>query len=137
VADHTAVPRTAEQLAVGPGDAAVDLEKSALELLMDAPAYAARGWIQGKGVFLGRPEERAADFDEAGLKAACFGGVESAEDVQTVHVRGVDLAQRRMALGCQGVVVARPVARRGRRRLQAHGRTRQSETYQADAYSIH
>src|SRR6185312_10914122 len=134
--------RSPEQLAVGPGDAAVDLEKPTLELFMGAPAHAARGGIQSKRVFLGRSEERATDLDEARLKPAFLGGVESAEDLQTVHVRGVDLAQRRMALGGEGVVIAGPVARHGSGRLHAHGRARQSQTCQseanqADAHSVH
>src|SRR6185437_5845400 len=137
VGDDAAIARTPEQLAFGPGDAPVDLEEPARELLMDAPAHAAGGGIQGKGVLLGRSEECAADLDEPRLKPAFFAAIESAEHLQTLHAGRIDLAQRRMALGCQCVVVARPVALRGRRRLQAHGRGCQSETNQADAHNVH
>ena len=121
----------AEQVPGVPRDPAIHLQKGGWKLFVSAPQHSARGRVEGKRVLLGRAEHCAADLDQACLEAAFLAGIEGAQDFQALYVRAVDLAQPRVTLGCQCIVVAGPVIR-GERGLKA-----QSETNQGDARNVH
>ena len=76
---------------------------------MAAPVLFAAIGVNGKSIVLGGREQGAIDLHESGLKRDLFAGIKGAEHFEAGYILVINCPERRIAVGCEGAIVGRPV----------------------------